>query len=108
MTEVSGRGVGLDAVKRSIERLGGVINVTTRAGAGTRFEIELSSMAALQRVIVVDEQHGMRVAHAASPERAVPAPPSKLRANARGEKSPGTSATMFWYMREPGMELIVS
>lgn len=35
-TEVSGRGVGLDAVKRGIERIGGGVDLVTQAGRGTR------------------------------------------------------------------------
>lgn len=41
LTEISGRGVGLDAVKSEIEALGGKINVKSRAGKGTKFEILL-------------------------------------------------------------------
>ena len=49
-TSVSGRGVGLDAVRAAIERVGGTIAVTTRAGQGTRFVARLPR--ALDRVDV--------------------------------------------------------
>jgi two-component system chemotaxis sensor kinase CheA len=61
VTAVSGRGVGLDAVKRSIEGLGGSISVQSRAGAFTAFELDLPSMVALQRVLVA-EVYGERLA----------------------------------------------
>lgn len=40
-TEISGRGVGLDAVKFAIEKAGGEISVRSRIGKGTVFEIVL-------------------------------------------------------------------
>ena len=41
ITGVSGRGVGMDVVRSNIEKLGGRITVTTAAGEGTRFNLEL-------------------------------------------------------------------
>lgn len=40
-TEVSGRGVGLDAVQDAVHALGGSIAVATRADAGTRFTLRI-------------------------------------------------------------------
>jgi two-component system chemotaxis sensor kinase CheA len=39
LTEVSGRGIGLDVVAHTVARLGGAVAVTTAPGAGTIFEI---------------------------------------------------------------------
>lgn len=41
ITDVSGRGVGMDVVVRNIEGLGGSIAITTEVGRGTRFTIKL-------------------------------------------------------------------
>jgi two-component system, chemotaxis family, sensor kinase CheA len=41
VTEISGRGVGLDVVKTTIEDLGGTINVSSEVGKGSTFEIVL-------------------------------------------------------------------
>ena len=41
LSSVSGRGVGLDSVKSSVEKAGGKINVSSRKGKGTTFEIFL-------------------------------------------------------------------
>ena len=41
VSEISGRGIGLDAVKSAIEKRGGKINVQSRSGKGTTFEIFL-------------------------------------------------------------------
>jgi len=39
VTEVSGRGIGLDVVKANIEKLGGEVEVITRLQHGTTFRI---------------------------------------------------------------------
>jgi two-component system chemotaxis sensor kinase CheA len=41
LSEISGRGVGLDAVKTTVEAAGGSITVTSRPGHGTTFAITL-------------------------------------------------------------------
>ena len=61
VSAISGRGVGLDAVKSRIEALGGSISMFSEPGQGTAFAIELPSMVALQRVLVL-EVGGERVA----------------------------------------------
>jgi two-component system chemotaxis sensor kinase CheA len=41
VTEISGRGVGLDVVKQTITRLRGKIDISSKAGEGTRFLLRL-------------------------------------------------------------------
>lgn len=41
VTEISGRGVGLDVVKSKIEALGGTVKLTTNKGKGTKFTMKL-------------------------------------------------------------------
>ncbi|MCU0701629.1 MAG: chemotaxis protein CheA [Myxococcaceae bacterium] len=41
VTDLSGRGVGMDVVKRSVDGLNGTIAITTTPGQGTRFRITL-------------------------------------------------------------------
>lgn len=41
LTEISGRGVGLDAVKTAVENAGGKISIKSRKDVGTTFEISL-------------------------------------------------------------------
>jgi two-component system chemotaxis sensor kinase CheA len=41
ITDVSGRGVGMDVVKRNIESMGGKIEISSAAGAGSTFQIRL-------------------------------------------------------------------
>lgn len=53
VTEVSGRGIGLDVVRESIERLRGEVAVRTERGHGTVFELVVPlSLAALEVLIV--------------------------------------------------------
>jgi two-component system chemotaxis sensor kinase CheA len=61
VTAVSGRGVGLDAVRRTVQGLGGSVGVQSTPAQGTCFEVELPSMVALQRILVL-EVGGERVA----------------------------------------------
>ncbi len=48
VTDVSGRGVGLDAVKRAVEESGGSIRIDNRPGSGCAFELRLPVSVATQ------------------------------------------------------------
>jgi chemosensory pili system protein ChpA (sensor histidine kinase/response regulator) len=50
--DLAGRGVGLDAVKEAIERLGGVISCTSSPGKGTRFVVRLPLTTAIERALL--------------------------------------------------------
>jgi two-component system chemotaxis sensor kinase CheA len=53
ITDVSGRGVGLDVVKTKIESLGGTVEVDSSLGAGSTFTIQLPlSLAILEALLV--------------------------------------------------------
>jgi two-component system chemotaxis sensor kinase CheA len=53
VTDLSGRGVGMDIVKRTINGLGGTVNVTSNPGTGTTFRIRLPlTMAILEGLSV--------------------------------------------------------
>ncbi len=41
VTDISGRGVGLDVVRRNIKDLGGVVEIRSKAGQGSTFRIKL-------------------------------------------------------------------
>jgi two-component system, chemotaxis family, sensor kinase CheA len=53
ISDISGRGVGLDVVKRSIEALNGTIRVETTPGKGSRFELLLPPTMAIVDVMIV-------------------------------------------------------
>ena len=54
ITDVSGRGVGLDVVLKSIEALNGLIEVETVSGVGTKFIIQLPLTLAIISVLLVE------------------------------------------------------
>jgi two-component system chemotaxis sensor kinase CheA len=59
-TDISGRGVGMDVVKRNVDELGGSIEVRSEAGIGSRFIITLPLTLAIvdgQTVAVGDESY---------------------------------------------------
>jgi two-component system chemotaxis sensor kinase CheA len=53
VTEISGRGVGMDAVKRSVEELGGTLAIASSAGAGTNVTLRLPLTVVVQPVLLV-------------------------------------------------------
>jgi two-component system, chemotaxis family, sensor kinase CheA len=53
VTELSGRGVGMDAVKRTADTLGGTLDVESVRGAGTRWILRLPLTVAVQPVLLV-------------------------------------------------------
>jgi two-component system chemotaxis sensor kinase CheA len=54
VTDVSGRGVGLDVVLQSMERLNGLIEAETIPGAGTKFTLQLPLTLAIITVLIVE------------------------------------------------------
>jgi two-component system chemotaxis sensor kinase CheA len=54
VSEVSGRGVGLDVVLKSIERLNGLVEVETVPGVGSKFIIELPLTLAIISALLVE------------------------------------------------------
>ncbi len=52
-TETSGRGLGLDVVKRNVELLGGSVVAHSLTGRGTSFELRVPGSISLMRVLVV-------------------------------------------------------
>jgi two-component system chemotaxis sensor kinase CheA len=54
VTDVSGRGVGLDVVVRCMERLNGLIEAETIPGAGTKFTLQLPLTLAIITVLMIE------------------------------------------------------
>lgn len=54
VTDISGRGVGMDVVKKALNNLGGVIDIDTRKGYGTTFTIRLPLTLAIIQALLVE------------------------------------------------------
>lgn len=54
VTDLSGRGVGLDAVRNSLEGLGGTLEITSSPGRGSRFRLRLPLAVALVQVLLAE------------------------------------------------------
>lgn len=50
---VSGRGIGMDVVRKSVEELGGSLTLQTSRGGGSRFEIQLPLTLAITDALIV-------------------------------------------------------
>jgi len=56
VSEISGRGVGMDIVKNVVEKLGGRLVITTEEGIGTVFKLIVPLTMAIQEIIIVQNQ----------------------------------------------------
>lgn len=54
VSEVSGRGVGMDIVRSNIQKLGGLIDLETEVGQGTKFTLRLPLTLAIIRGLLVN------------------------------------------------------
>lgn len=52
VTEVSGRGIGLDVVRSTVEAAGGSVRVTSELGSGTSFHLQLPVTRSVARALV--------------------------------------------------------
>lgn len=54
ITDISGRGVGMDAVKRVVENVGGTLEIDSEKGRGTRFTLKLPLTVAVVHLLLVE------------------------------------------------------
>ncbi|NYG58695.1 two-component system chemotaxis sensor kinase CheA [Nocardioides daedukensis] len=62
VTNVSGRGVGMDVVRTNIERIGGTVDITTRKGEGTTVRVRIPLTLAIIPALIVaqaDERYAI-------------------------------------------------
>jgi two-component system chemotaxis sensor kinase CheA len=74
VTEVSGRGIGLDVVARNVERLGGRVDVESPPSGGTRFTITLPLTLASTRALLVESGDALYALPTAAVERVLRPP----------------------------------
>jgi two-component system chemotaxis sensor kinase CheA len=66
VTEISGRGVGLDVVATKVRSLGGSVELSTDAGAGTEIRLELPMTLAIIHALIAksgDEVYALPITH---------------------------------------------
>lgn len=54
VSEISGRGVGLDIVQTMVKEVGGRVRVSSRSNRGTRFQLELPITLSVMRTLLVE------------------------------------------------------
>ncbi len=59
VTEVSGRGVGMDVVRKAVEDLGGRVTIDSRKGEGTRITLTLPARGAIMRILLIGRGEGV-------------------------------------------------
>jgi two-component system, chemotaxis family, sensor kinase CheA len=64
VTDVAGRGIGLDVVREAVERLGGEIAFRTSTGAGTTFALLIPPSLASIEALMVDAGEGFEAGNA--------------------------------------------
>ena len=110
VTDVSGRGVGMDVVRRRVQALGGRITVRSRASLGTTFILSLPlTLAVLEGMLVVVDGERMVVPLNAVLESIKPMPseihtigPQGSLLSIRGDQVPYLDlATTLGYCNEP-------
>lgn len=66
VTEISGRGVGLDVVQDMIRQVRGLVRVSTQLGSGTRFQLQLPLTLSVVRTLLAEiggEPYAFPLAH---------------------------------------------
>jgi len=53
VTQISGRGVGMDVVKSTIREMGGYVSVSSELGQGTRFQLSIPFTTSVNRALMV-------------------------------------------------------
>ena len=59
VSDVSGRGVGMDIVKSNLEKLGATVEIESKVGKGSRFTVKLPLTLAIIRGLLVNVRNGV-------------------------------------------------
>ncbi len=85
VTDVSGRGVGMDVVKQTVERLHGAIRVHSQPGRGADVVLDLPLSLALLRALLVEGGGELFALPTTAVERIVYVEPQQIRVLQQGE-----------------------
>lgn len=79
ISDVSGRGVGMDVVKTNIQKLNGRIDINSQAGVGTTFRVHLPLTLAIMPVLVVRLKQQSFAVPLSMVREIMPLPPSAIQ-----------------------------
>jgi two-component system, chemotaxis family, sensor kinase CheA len=54
VSDISGRGIGMDVVRTTVEQIGGRVSLTSKVGEGTKVRLDLPITIAMSRIMVVE------------------------------------------------------
>ncbi|MDD2699676.1 MAG: Hpt domain-containing protein [Sideroxydans sp.] len=80
VTEIAGRGVGLDVVRSEVSALGGRVDVSSEPGKGVRFTIHLPLTLAVTRTLMVRAAHAVYALPSTMVEHVQQVKPAELNA----------------------------
>jgi chemosensory pili system protein ChpA (sensor histidine kinase/response regulator) len=101
ITELAGRGVGMDVVRSDVISLGGRITLSTTPRQGTRFSIRLPQTLAINQVLMVMAQQVQYAIPTSLIQTVVSVKPSDLaQAYSQGRISQGTLSYPFSHLSE--------
>ncbi len=101
VSDISGRGVGLDVVKSNISRLNGIIDIVTEVGAGTKFVIKLPLTLAIIKAMLVREGRCVFAVPVASIVEVI-----RLKGSTGMSQIHRTAKTEVFYWREQALPII--
>lgn len=84
VSDLSGRGIGMDVVRREVAQLGGTVDITSQPGVGTTFRLTIPVSSAVSTVLLVLASGQRFALPAKSVERVVVTEPGQIRAARRG------------------------
>lgn len=94
LSEVSGRGVGMDVVRTNLEKMGGSIEITTESGRGTRVKLMMPlTVSIIQSLVVASSQIKMVIPQADVQETI------KINKESLDEKIEGINGKYFYRLR---------
>ncbi|NJN29787.1 MAG: hybrid sensor histidine kinase/response regulator [Synechococcales cyanobacterium RM1_1_8] len=85
VTELSGRGVGMDVVRANIEKLNGDVQISTQAGQGTAFTITLPLSLSVLRIMLLEQQGMLFALPVDALEELIPLSPAGISTSATGQ-----------------------
>ncbi len=78
LTELAGRGIGMDVVRSSVEALKGTLNIDSTPGQGAAFTIRLPLTLAISRVLIVETRNRLFALPVASVREVARIDPKKI------------------------------